>query len=680
MAERTLKLIATFNDAGALSGLKVLNAELGKTETTSKKTQTGFQKFGQQLSSVVGTVGMVTGAVGLATVALGQMYNQAKQGAELELAEERFDNLAESIDTTAESILTKMGAATSGMMSNAEMIASASQIISLGLADTEEGVVDLASLIGQLGWDMTQVIMTFANNSKMRLDALGLSVEDVTNRAAALEAQGYSMDKAFDMAVIEAGKAKLELLGSAADSDVGSFARLEAWWKNVTNSAKQAVSEGLTPAIDAFILLATWTEKTNDVRATNIEQTGSQYEQYAAQAIQAALANKELSESEANLILKWLNGEQVLAENMSFIQARMDEAGILTEGEYQLAAATEQTNEQMAMRASVTEQVALVEYEWAENIFYANQALELQTDSTYTAYVTSEKFADRLALVNEKAALMTETMQNAVPSIDEMRDALNQDISSPLDDFIQDIEFFVAGGGRDFVAEFQNIQENLAEAMVAPGDDAFALQQAKEDAAGLLVEIEKVKIAMGEKTEFEAAQGLADSLGVPLEDALQLLKDFDAAADEVFGEDRNLAINQESLDDLHQKLKEAEGAINNLEGEHEVVINITTNGSIPSAPGSNGAPAGQGGSQGFASGTDSFTVPTGYPNDSYLVGLTSGEEFSVKTPAQQLRQAFGTFHEGGGDIYNITIMQMPGENAEALARRVVQILQEKNRR
>lgn len=679
MAERTLKLIATFNDAGALSGLKVLNAELGKTETTTKKTQAPVKSLGQQFSSLVSTVGMVTGAVGLAGVALGQMYNQAKEGAQLELAEERFDNLTASIDSTAEAILTKLSVATGGMMSNAEMISGASQIISLGLADTEEGVVDLASLIGQLGWDMNQVIMTFANNSKMRLDALGLSVEDVTNRAAALEAQGYSMDKAFDLAVIEAGQAKLELLGSAVDSDLGSFERLEAWWQNVTNAAKQAVSEGLTPAIDAFVLLATWTEKTNDVRATNIEQTGSQYEAYAAKAVQAALANDELSESEANLILRWLNGEKVLAENMGFIHARMEEAGILTDGEYQLAAATEQTNEQMAMRAAVTEQVALVEYEWAENIFYANQALELQTDSTYTAYVTSEKFADRLALVNEKAALMTETMQNAVPSIDEMRDALNQDISSPLDDFIQDIEFFVASGGQDFVAEYQKIQENLAEAMAAPGDDAFALQQAKEDAAGLLVEIEKVKIAMGEKTDLEAAQSLADSLDVPLEDALRLLEDFDAAADAVFGEDRNLAINQESLDALHQKLKEAEGAINNLEGEHEVVINITTNGSIPSAPGSNGVPVGQGGSQGFATGTNSFTVPTGYSNDSYMIGLSSGERFSVQTPAQQMRDAFG-YQQGGGDIYNISIMQMPGENGEALARRVVQILQEKNRR
>ncbi|MBK8131032.1 MAG: hypothetical protein IPK53_19670 [bacterium] len=91
----------------------------------------------------------------------------------MELSADRFDKLTASIGTTSAALMGELGAATGDMMTNAQMMASASQIISLGLADTQEGVVDLASLVSELGWDMSQVILTFANNSKMRLDAPG---------------------------------------------------------------------------------------------------------------------------------------------------------------------------------------------------------------------------------------------------------------------------------------------------------------------------------------------------------------------------------------------------------------------------------------------------------------------------------------------------------------------------
>ena len=109
-------------------------------------------------------------------------------------------------------MLGKLREATGGMMSDAALMESAAGIMSLGLAKTEDGVVRLATVVGELGWDMQQVILTMANNSKMRLDALGLSVEDVTERAKKLQDAGMSMDQAFDMAVIEAGEAKIKLL------------------------------------------------------------------------------------------------------------------------------------------------------------------------------------------------------------------------------------------------------------------------------------------------------------------------------------------------------------------------------------------------------------------------------------------------------------------------------------
>lgn len=194
-------------------------------------------------------VGVALGAVALTAK---QVYQAFGEGADLELAASRFDKLTESIGTTSEALLKQLGAATSGMVSNAEMIASANQIISLGLADTEDGVVRLANLIAQLGWDMQQVIMTFANDSKMRLDALGLSVTDVEERMKALTDAGMDAGAAFDLAVIEAGEEKLQLLGSAADTAVGDMRRLEASWRDLTDAGKLLLAQALGPIVSGL--------------------------------------------------------------------------------------------------------------------------------------------------------------------------------------------------------------------------------------------------------------------------------------------------------------------------------------------------------------------------------------------------------------------------------------------
>ena len=97
-------------------------------------------------------MGNLAGAAGLVAVGAVAAWKALESGAELELARNRFDNLTASINTTSDAMLTDLKAATGGMMSDADMIASASRIISLGLADTQEGVVDLLrSCLNRLG-------------------------------------------------------------------------------------------------------------------------------------------------------------------------------------------------------------------------------------------------------------------------------------------------------------------------------------------------------------------------------------------------------------------------------------------------------------------------------------------------------------------------------------------------
>ena len=77
-------------------------------------------------------------------------------------------------------------------------------------------------------------------------------------------------------------------------------------------------------------------------------------------------------------------------------------------------------------------------------------------------------------------------------------------------------------------------------------------------------------------------------------------------------------------------------------------------------------------------------------NELYMVGEEGPELFMSGQagriiPAGQtrdmMREAFGAFEGGGGGVHigQLIIQQLPGENAEALARRVVQIIQKRNR-
>jgi hypothetical protein len=182
-----------------------------------------------------------------------QAYATLRAGAELQTTTERFGKLAASIGTTADVMLGKLREATKGMISDAELMASASEIMSLKLADTEEQVLRLATVSGTLGWDMKQVVLTFANLSTMRLDTLGLSVEDVKNKQKELMEQGMSTAAAFKEAVIQAGEARLDI-GGVSESEQ-AFKQAEAAVTNFKNAVLESTIATLSQA-GAFESLA----------------------------------------------------------------------------------------------------------------------------------------------------------------------------------------------------------------------------------------------------------------------------------------------------------------------------------------------------------------------------------------------------------------------------------------
>lgn len=225
MATANLKVILDVLYKGG-AGLKNAQRDLQNIDTAAKGGIERWKQYGVALAGIGAAFGTVA-------IAGRELYQALGEGAELEKARDQFDRLSESIGSTGDALMVSLKDATRGMMSDAELVASAGQVMSLGLADTKESVTDLINVAGQLGWNMDMVTLTLANNSVMRLDALGLSIDSVKTKAAALEAQGFDADKAFDLAVIEAGKEKIDLLGNAADTTAGKMKVFESAVKNV---------------------------------------------------------------------------------------------------------------------------------------------------------------------------------------------------------------------------------------------------------------------------------------------------------------------------------------------------------------------------------------------------------------------------------------------------------------
>lgn len=222
--------------------------DLGNTtDAVDKNSKQNWASIGKSVAIGAGVAGAALGALAIGAKAT---WNAINEGADLSRYRDQFERLAESINSTGDAMLGKLKTATAGLMTDAELVAAAGQIMSLGLADTEDAVVRLTTVSGKLGWDMGTVILTMANNSTMRLDSLGLSIEDVTSKMDALKAAGMDADQAFDMAVIQAGEEKILLVGDAADSTAGKMQAFQVAIENAQNAFDEGLAVGVASGID----------------------------------------------------------------------------------------------------------------------------------------------------------------------------------------------------------------------------------------------------------------------------------------------------------------------------------------------------------------------------------------------------------------------------------------------
>jgi len=227
------------------STLAKVEAQAEETQGVFGRMRSGVSQAGQAWTQLATPIQSTIAILQQAKQAAQEAYQYVGEGAQMSLAEDRFAALTRSVGTTSDALLGDLKIATRGTVSDFELMNGASQLLNLGLTKTAEETVRLGSVAGKLNWDMNVLGLTIANQSTMRLDALGLSMTDVQGRAEALRAQGMATDQAFKFAIIEAGEAKLQLLGDSADTAAGKLKILETNAANLSENFKSTFSEEL---------------------------------------------------------------------------------------------------------------------------------------------------------------------------------------------------------------------------------------------------------------------------------------------------------------------------------------------------------------------------------------------------------------------------------------------------
>lgn len=248
-----------------------IGADTSGLEKGLKSSKGSLQGLNKSLGSMITTAGMAAASIAGIGISLKKVYDFAKEGADLEFARSKFDNLSKSIGTTSTLLMTDLREATSGMISDAELVASAGNIMSLGLAQTHDEVIRLTNVAGALGMDMNQLVLTLTNKTTMRFDALGVSVDGFEEKVKSLEKTGMSANEAFSEAFLQQAEEQIARVGSKADSTAGDIARLETSFENLSDSAKIALSGALYPAIkETSDLFTVWADRTTKNTAFKI--------------------------------------------------------------------------------------------------------------------------------------------------------------------------------------------------------------------------------------------------------------------------------------------------------------------------------------------------------------------------------------------------------------------------
>ncbi len=462
-------------DSGKLkSALQESKAQMQGVANEGKKAGTGINS---SFKAIAGGVGVAMGAVGIFGVTLKKAFDLAKEAASLEYTTIKFDRLAESAGTTSKVLLNELREAVKGTRSDMELMGSAGDFMALGLANSREEVVRLTRVAGALNMNMNQLVLTLTNQTTMRFDALGVSVDGFEDKVKALKDAGMDANEAFKEAFLQQAEEQIGKVGDAAETNAGRIARLDATLKNLGDTVKLKLAGPLADASDALNTLLTWGDKLNAVygeQRTKLLATARSYDEYAAGILWAAKGAGKLNDVTS------LNVEHILSE------------------------------EDVLWRVMA----ALGEY--SETTFYAIQRANDFDEAMGFTVASMDEVANEAGDADTALKDMGDAAKGAKDDILGLND-IDLNLADTIARELDKIDYYLAGG-LPLQQITADVQASLAAGKITP-------EQAQSMLEEVFVQEQVVQENLDNLTADDAAQNVSDTLGVSLEEAKTLILD-----------------------------------------------------------------------------------------------------------------------------------------------------------
>ena len=184
MADRKVRYILEVDYEGegvtarAADDLREVDEAAREASDGIEQAEGGFSKFQASIVTMQSALGIAEQGLEAISNVARVAYETLSEGAALADARGDFEDLARGIGTTADVLENEMGAAAAGLMTDAELIGQAGELMALGLGLTKEEIVDLTGLAAELDWNFKTLTDTLNTGSTRGLKELGLSIDE----------------------------------------------------------------------------------------------------------------------------------------------------------------------------------------------------------------------------------------------------------------------------------------------------------------------------------------------------------------------------------------------------------------------------------------------------------------------------------------------------------------------
>ena len=233
---------------------------LGRVDAAAKRTQVSLGALGK----VVGAVGGIFG-IQMGMQLVKQFGEMVIASTDLATAYRRQQVAAVSLAGSQENLnelLSAYHSVTKNTIDDAKALADVTRLQATGFADSAAELTSFVNVAKGIsiamgvdtGYVTSQLQLAIANQSFMRLDQIGLGVEEVKKKIAELkvETKGLSSEMAFQQAILEIAEQKFGKLNQSIEAQATGLERLRKAWKDARLAQGQNV-EGPVNVVTGFI-------------------------------------------------------------------------------------------------------------------------------------------------------------------------------------------------------------------------------------------------------------------------------------------------------------------------------------------------------------------------------------------------------------------------------------------